>query len=66
MILTKHLLNFNFRLTEQSVTVGSSEVLLYGVLNINQERMDALDLNSMLKNLLTNERQIAFFRHFKS
>ena len=36
--------------------MGSSEVLLYGVLNIHQERMDALDLNSMLKNLLTNER----------
>ena len=63
MILTKHLFNFNFRFTEQSVTVGLFEVLLYGVLNIHQERMDTLDLNSMLKNLLTNERQIAFFGH---
>ena len=35
-----------------------------GVLNIHQERMDAFDLNSMLKNFLTNEWSIAFFGHF--
>ena len=36
------------------------------VFHIHQERTDALDLNSIAKAFAqANERQIAFFRHFK-
>ena len=34
------------------------------VLHIHQERMDTLDLNSIVKEFAeANERQVAFFRH---